>query len=173
LLDRTPARRVLADAKVCPVNIVVGDEGADQLAQVALVQDDDVVEQFAANRGDEALGDSILPRAPIAGARRLHPQRPQRCRHPGLEDGTAVEDHEAQCRVEGKGLAKLLCGPGGSRVRHDGAVGDDAPAVADDKTRNVTVGTEKKSMAAMPFRWFRRKVIQAWPDLGARGRERR
>jgi len=28
------------------------------------------------------------------------------------------------------------------------------------RTRNVTVGTENKSMAAMPFRWFRRKVVQ-------------
>jgi len=59
LLDRAPARSVLADAEVCPVPVVVGDEGADHLAEVALVQDDDVVEQFAADRGDEALSDSI------------------------------------------------------------------------------------------------------------------
>jgi hypothetical protein len=46
LLDRTPERRLLAEADVCPVLIVVGDEGAGQLAQVVLVQDDDVVEQL-------------------------------------------------------------------------------------------------------------------------------
>jgi hypothetical protein len=39
LLDRTPARRVLADAEVCSVPVVVGDEGADHLAEVALVQE--------------------------------------------------------------------------------------------------------------------------------------
>src|SRR6266702_2768118 len=39
--------------------------------------------------------------------------------------------------------------------------------------RNVAVGTEKKSMAAMPFRWFRRKVVQVWLALGVRGRVRR
>ena len=52
---------------MCPVSIVVGDEGADQLAQVALAQDDDVVEQFAADHGDEAFGDSILPVTPPDG----------------------------------------------------------------------------------------------------------
>jgi len=41
------------------------------------------------------------------------------------------------------------------------------------KTRNVAVGTEKKSMAAIPFRWFRRNVVQVCPALGARGRVRR
>ncbi len=41
------------------------------------------------------------------------------------------------------------------------------------RTLNVAVGTEKKSMAAMPSRWFRRKVVQVWPVLEARGRERK
>jgi hypothetical protein len=69
LLDQTPARRVLADAEVCPVNIVEGDEGADQPAKVALVQDDDLVEQFAADRGDEALI-PLIAAGPVSGSHR-------------------------------------------------------------------------------------------------------
>ena len=46
LLDRTPARGVLAYPDVRPAFVVVGDERLDQLPQVALVQDDDVVKKF-------------------------------------------------------------------------------------------------------------------------------
>jgi hypothetical protein len=50
LLDRTPERRVLAYPEMRSVCVVVGDRGTDQLPQVALVQDDDVVEKFPAEK---------------------------------------------------------------------------------------------------------------------------
>lgn len=118
LLDRTPGRRVLADAEVCPVLIVVGDEGSEQLL---------------ADGGDEALGDAVLPRAPVARPGRLHLHRPQRRRHSGREEGIAVEDHETRRRLERKGLAKLLRYPGSGRARRDGAADHRAAAVADDE----------------------------------------
>jgi len=49
LLDRTSRRRVLAYPEMRSVCVVVGDNGLDQLPQVALVQDDDVVEKLLAN----------------------------------------------------------------------------------------------------------------------------
>jgi len=60
-LDRTPRRRVLAHSNVRPVNVVVVDNGLDQLPQVAPVQDDDVVEKFPADGSDKSLRDPILP----------------------------------------------------------------------------------------------------------------
>jgi hypothetical protein len=71
----------------------------------ALVQDDDVVEKF------------LVP-------------RPDHRRQPGREEGVATEDQEARRRLEGKGLAKLLCDPGSSRTGGDGAADHVAPAVA-------------------------------------------
>ena len=38
------------------------------------------------------------------------------------------------------------------------------------RTRNVAVGTTKKSIAAMPSRWFRRKVFQLSAEPGGAGR---
>ena len=67
--------------------------------------------------------------------------------------------------------------PTGAVVTSCVLVGVLAPAVADDKEHLKDTERhrrdQKKSMAAIPFRWFRRKVVQVWPVLGARGRERR
>jgi hypothetical protein len=56
LLGQTPRRRALAFPDVRPVLVVVGDERLDQLPQVALVQDDDVVEKFPADCSEKSLG---------------------------------------------------------------------------------------------------------------------
>jgi hypothetical protein len=71
LLDGTSRRRVLAYPDVRPVFVVVGDERLDQLPQVALVQDDDMVEKFQADCSNKPLRDPILPWAPVTGARWL------------------------------------------------------------------------------------------------------
>ena len=60
VLDRPPERIVLAEAEVCPVLIVVVDEGVEHATEMVLVQHDDVVEQFPTNGTDEALGDPVL-----------------------------------------------------------------------------------------------------------------
>ena len=61
LLDRTPARGVLAYPDVRPVRVVAGDERLDQLPRGALVEDDDVVEKLPAYCADKSLRDPILP----------------------------------------------------------------------------------------------------------------
>jgi hypothetical protein len=81
-LDRASHRRVLGESEMRPVDLVVGDELGEQQLQVPIVQHDHVVEQFAANGGDEALGNAFLPRAaeagpPVAGAP-TPPRRPAR-----------------------------------------------------------------------------------------------
>jgi len=133
LLGQPPRRRVIAYREVRPVHVVVGDERLDQLPQVAVVQDDDVIENFSADCSDKPLRDPILPRALVAGARWLHEHRPDRRGQPGREDGVAIEDHEARRRLEGKGLAQLLRHPGSSRTGGDGAADHVASAAADDE----------------------------------------
>jgi predicted XRE-type DNA-binding protein len=93
----------------------VSDERLDQLPQVALVQDDDVIEKFSAYGFDKSLRDPILPRALVAGARWFHEHRPDRRRQPCREDGIAIDDQKARRRLGGKGLAQLLRHPGRSR----------------------------------------------------------
>ena len=83
-----------------------------------------------------------------------------RTRHFSGEDGVAVEDHEAGCRLEGNGLAKLLRDPGSRGARRD-------------PQRTTSRRPWRKSIAAMPSRWFRRNVIQVVLALGVRGDERR
>ena len=63
LLNRTAEQRVLAEAEMGPVLIVVVDERVEQATEMVLVEHDDVVEQFPPNRGDEALRDPGSGRA--------------------------------------------------------------------------------------------------------------
>jgi hypothetical protein len=177
-LDGTAVRRVLADAEVRPVLLVVADRLLEQGAQVAFAEDDDVVEQLAPNRSNEALHDTVLPGTPEAGAHRLNAHRAQGGAHLLGKGGVAVMDEVAGCRLERERLPELLGDPGRGRVAGDGAADDLPTAVADDdkdnEERKVAVGTVKRSMAARPARWLRRKVDQVWcPGLVGRGRRRR
>ena len=47
------------------VEMIVIEELGEQLLQVALAQDDDMVEQLPSYGADEALCDTVLPRAPV------------------------------------------------------------------------------------------------------------
>ena len=177
VLDRTPERRILAKAEVCPVLIVVVDEGVEQAAEMVLVEDDDVVEQFPPDGGDEALGDPVLPRAPVACP------RGSTCidRIVAITWSVKVVPRSKSMKrvSDSKGKASR------SGCATQAAVGLVVTAQRTTsrrpwrmmkstwKTGDVAVGTEKKSMAAMPFRWFRRNVVQVCPALGARGRERK
>ena len=49
VLDRTPERRVIAEAEMGPVLVVVVDEGVEQAAEMVFVEDDEVVEQLPTN----------------------------------------------------------------------------------------------------------------------------
>jgi len=41
--------------------VVVGEVRAQQAAEMTLIEDDDVVQAFAADRADQAFGEGILP----------------------------------------------------------------------------------------------------------------
>ena len=69
-LRRTACGRGLGEAEVGAVAAVVRDVLAEQAQQVAVVEDDDMVEELATDAADPTLRDAVLPRAPRGGAGR-------------------------------------------------------------------------------------------------------
>jgi hypothetical protein len=129
VLDRAAERRVLADAEVGPVLIVV----VDVYRNVAITPSVKVAPRSKImNRGADSNGKASRSRCATQPA-----------------VGLDVTAHRTTSRRPWRMMKSTW------------------------KTRNVAVGTEKKSMAAIPFRWFRRNVVQVCPALGARGRERK
>jgi hypothetical protein len=61
-------RSLLVQTKMCPVAVVVMDILAHQAFEMPLIEDNHMVEQFAAAVSDPALGDAILPRTAEAGS---------------------------------------------------------------------------------------------------------
>ena len=98
-----------------PLAVIVAEVALQATAQVPLVQDDDVVEEFAADRADHAFDEGTLPRR----ARRRedfgneHALRAS----PKLAaiNGVAIAQEIARRRVIGESFHNLLRGPSGGR----------------------------------------------------------
>jgi hypothetical protein len=60
-LDRSPVRRVLGEGEVGPGAVVVLEVPGEDVSQVALAQDEDMVETLSADRADQTFGEGILP----------------------------------------------------------------------------------------------------------------
>ena len=54
-------RTILVEQKMCSGPVMILKIPRQDAAQVTLVEDDDVIQTFAANRADEALDEWILP----------------------------------------------------------------------------------------------------------------
>lgn len=78
-----------------PVLVMVRDVIADESAQMALAQGDDMVENLSAGASYPALGDSVLPRRCDARALWLQTRVVQKCNHAGIEFRVVVEDRVA------------------------------------------------------------------------------
>jgi hypothetical protein len=61
-LDRPPIWRVLREGEVSPGAMVVRDVLDQDVSQVALAEDEDVVETLSPDRADKAFREGILPR---------------------------------------------------------------------------------------------------------------
>jgi hypothetical protein len=61
-LDSTRFRRVFVESQVRARAVIVAEVIAKTTPQVSLIEDDDVVEEFASDGTDHALGEGILPR---------------------------------------------------------------------------------------------------------------
>ena len=61
-LDRSMARRILAQGQMRPEFVVIGVVGRKYPAHMDLAKDDDVIEAFAADRAYQPLRMPVLPR---------------------------------------------------------------------------------------------------------------
>ena len=60
-------RTILAEREMCPALVVILKICQQHTAQVTLIEDDNVIETFAADRADDALDIGVLPRRPGCG----------------------------------------------------------------------------------------------------------
>jgi len=96
----TSAGRLLRQPKVSPIIVVVIDVLVHQAFEMALIEDDHVVEQIAAATADEALGNTILPRALKAGSLGLDAEVLDGVDHFIIEIRATVEDQMARCGIQ-------------------------------------------------------------------------
>ena len=61
-LDRARVRTILVKRKMRAGALVIVDVRVENSAQMALIEDQDVIQALAANRTDRALDVSVLPR---------------------------------------------------------------------------------------------------------------
>ena len=61
-LDSTRIGRVAVERLVTARIVIIGEVGTKQVRQVPFTENDDVVEEVAADRADKPLGERILPR---------------------------------------------------------------------------------------------------------------
>ena len=161
-LDGAFHRSILAERKVGARPLVVRDVGPKDSMKMALIEDDDVVQTLAADRADDAFNVGILPGRARCGADGRETEGLDRPTERRAEGRVAVVEEEPRVRGVGKGLAELLSGPCGRWVRRHIDMQDASPVVgrttSTKRIRQVSVGTEKKSMATVEPRWFARNV---------------
>src|SRR5664280_366033 len=109
---QTGVRTPLPDALVRSGTIEVRDIRAQHPPQLALVQNNHVIQALTAKAPKESLTESIRPRSQVRRAQYFNPT-PRR--HPGehrTEFRVIVADKVGGTLVEGRGLAQLLGHPG-------------------------------------------------------------
>ena len=112
-----------------------------------------MTEKLSATASDPAFGNPILPRACRACARGFQAAGCKQLGYLFSKLAVTIKNRVAILTRFSKGLPQLLHNPRASRVFRHIEMNDPASAMLDDeeqyKTRNVRVGTVKKSMAAM------------------------
>ena len=126
-------RRLLAQPKVSSVLVIIADVFVHQPFQMALIEHDYMVEQVAAATADEALGDSILPRALERSANRFHAKCFCCFDDLGAECGIAVVNQITRRGVIRESLAQLLRYPRAGRMPGHIEMQNAPPVMRDDE----------------------------------------
>lgn len=163
-LDGPVIRSVLLESEMKAVLVVPGLELPKQPPRMTLTRHDDVIEKFAANGPDEALGAAVH----LWGANRGLDGTDAEIPDPAGElvpiRLVAVSDQESGRRVPGEGVDGLLAEPESGwvcrHVREDKAPAFECQDNEDVKNLEPIVGTVNRSTATMPFAWLRREVLQ-------------
>jgi hypothetical protein len=117
---------------VRPRDVVVHEVGAKQATQVALVEHEDEIEAFAANRSYDALGEGILPGSArgdedLANAHALNPPL-----EVSAEDGVTIAEQVSGAGFVRERVDDLLGRPRGGGLVSDADVEEFSAVVAED-----------------------------------------
>ena len=116
--ERPPVRRI-SQPRMNAFSVVVGDVFTKPSMQMPFIEDNDVVQQFAATSADPSFGDPVLPGASIGGPHRLCAKAAKGLPNSPREDRVAVVYEIRGCRRLRKGLAELLNDPQRRGIRRD------------------------------------------------------
>jgi hypothetical protein len=125
----TTGRRSLRQRKMCSILVIIAYVLIHQPFQMALVENDHMVEQIAAAVADPALGDTVLPRTPEARLPGLNAEVPHRVDDFLIEVCAAIKSQVTGCSIVWKRLAQLLDHPGAVWMQGHVAVKDSPPIV--------------------------------------------
>ena len=103
---------ILVERKVSSRLVIVHEVASQNAAQVAFAQHEDMVEALAADRGDEALREGVLPRAGGRGQDFTDSHAPHSLPERGPVDAVAVAEKIGRRRVVREGVHDLLGRPG-------------------------------------------------------------
>jgi hypothetical protein len=163
-LDRPSVWGILGESEMGPGVMVVPEIRSEDVSQVALAQDDDVVETVPPDRPDQAFGEGVLPgavwrREDFTDSHTLHTLLKR-----VTVDAVAIAEEIGGGGVVREGVDDLLGSPG-----RGGMLGDvemqDAPAMVSEHDEDKEHpqgrgGTVKKSIEPKARTWLVRKVRQ-------------
>src|SRR6266851_4303460 len=118
-LDGARLRRILLEREMGARAVVVEEVAAQTTTEVSLVQDDDLVEQFAAEGANDAFGEGVLPGRAWRSENFGQPHALRSSPELATVDAVAIAQEVAGRRVIGERLDDLLRSPSGS-----GGIGD-------------------------------------------------
>src|SRR5882724_7386080 len=166
-LGHSRQRLFLPEALVWPRLVVKAGVLRDEAQKMAFAKHEDMVEQFAPESADKALGEGVHVRGPDRGANDLGADSFERAREPSTQVGVAIDDKHFGLDVQGC-VSRLLRTPVIGRRPGDCSV-HDSPSLQIEKEqdkdwRKSTSKVCTKSQAQVT--WLRRKVLQRWPSPG-------
>src|ERR671933_2361524 len=114
-----------------PALVIVGDVQCQDAPQLALIEDNDVIEAFAADRADHALDIRVLPGRSWRGDDLFDAHRLKALAEPRAIRGIAVAQQIAWRAVPRKGFRDLAGEPVRGGLARDTEVDDLAPIVTE------------------------------------------
>src|SRR6266436_10179125 len=142
----------------------------DEAQKVALAKNEDMVEQFASENADKALGEGVHVRGPYRGANDLGADGFEQAREPSTQLGVAIDDKHFGLDVQGC-VSRLLRTPVIGRRPGDCSK-HDSPSLQIEKEQRTRIGRKSTSKVCTKSQaqvtWLRRKVLQRWPSPGTR-----
>jgi hypothetical protein len=161
---RPSARRLLIQSEMSSVVVIIANIFEPEPHQMSLVQRYHVIQHLTAYAPHPSFRDSVLPRTANARPDSFDPARFQKAAHLGAELAVTIKDNVAVSAGKRQCLSKLLQNPIAGRMRGGVEMKNAAPMISITKkqysTRKLSVGTVKKSKAAITSRWFCRNAPQ-------------